>query len=380
MTAPAVTIARKDLRRALTSRSLILTAVVGPLVLGLILALAFGGSGPSATIAVVDRDGSPASEAVVDGLRRNLAETAIRIRSDVDDPRTAVTDEQVDAAVVIPPGYSASLAGDPASLEVIRNADRAIAGEIASSIADQVRSRADLVRVAAGTALAAGAGPPDEVIAAAQGVEPAVVIDVSALSDRFDAPLYFGPLTIFLFLGMGTAARGLVREQRDGQLTRVRAAPVSARSIVTGSALGVFVQGLVASLTVYAVSSVVFRANWGRPVDVVVVLFALVVALSGVSGIIVALSRTEAQAEGWNNACAFLFGILGGAFFGGARFPGALGAIGALTPNGMAMQALVELGPGGQDLGEVVPLLAGLLFTGVVGIAVGSSLMRRRFL
>jgi len=55
-----------------------------------------------------------------------------------------------------------------------------------------------------------------------------------------------------------------------------------------------------------------------------------------------------------------------------------LGAVGSLTPNAIAMRALVELGPGRRDLLEVLPLLVALVAIGVVGLAVGSQLMVRR--
>jgi ABC-2 type transport system permease protein len=375
----AVVIAGKDLRRGLKSRSLLLTAVVGPLVLGLIMSLAFGdGGGPDATIAVVDLDRTEASRAVVDGLAADLGDGPVTVVTDEDDGPGAVLDERVDAAVVIPAGYTESLTGEPATIEVVRNPDRAIPGEIAAAIAAELATRSDLVRAAASTASAVGAGP-----AAFEGldaVSPAITVRVEDLSQRFNAPLYFGPLTIFLFLAMGTAARGLVREDREGTLDRVRSAPVSPTTIVTGSSLGVFVQGLVASFVVYGVSTVLFGADWGEPLEVSAVLVAMVVAVSGLAAVIVALARTEAQAEGWNNAAAFLLGILGGAFFSGARFPGLLGALGAITPNSIAMRALVELGPGGRSLVDVLPLLAALVGMGVVSVVVGGRILRRRYL
>lgn len=372
----SVVIAGKDLRRSLKSRSLVLTAVVGPLALGLIMALAFGGSaGPSATIAVVDRDGTATSRAIVDALREELRGGPVRVRADVPDPEAAVDAERVDAAVVIPPGWTESLSASPEPLRAVRNPDRAIPGEIATSIAGQVTSQADLVRAATSTAAALGADP-----SGVTQVRPVVTVSVRDLSQAFNAPLYFGPLSIFLFLAMGTGARGLVREQKEGTLDRIRSTPTSARTIVAGSSLGVMAQGLVASLLVYAVSTLLFGAEWGRPVDVVVILVSFVAAISGFAAIIVALARTEPQAEGWNNALAFLFGILGGAFFGGASLPGLLGAVGSLTPNSIAMRALVETGPGGQALVEVWPLVLALWAMGAAGVVLGGAMLRRRLL
>lgn len=381
MASAAVVIAGKDLRRGLKSRSLLLTAVVGPLLLGLILSLAFGGDGgPSAELALVDEDGSTVSAALVAAVAEDLADGPVTVRTDVVDARAAVGDEQVDAAIVIPSGYAASLADDPEPLSVVRNPDRAIPGEIALAIADELTTRADLVRAATSTAAALGGSVDATSLDAAGEVEPAIALAIDDLSDTFDAPLYFGPLTIFLFLAMGTAARGLVREQREGTLDRIRSAPVSPRTIVAGSSLGVFVQGVVASFLVYAVSTLAFGASWGSPLEVSVVLVCMVVAISGLAAVIVAVARTEPQAEGWNNAAAFLLGILGGAFFSGARVPGLLGVLGSLTPNSMAMRALVELGPGRRSLAEVAPLLLALVAMGAVGVLAGGRILRRRLL
>ena len=374
----ALVVAGKDLRRGLTSRSLILTAVVGPLVLGLIMALAFGGSGgPSATIAVVDLDGTPTSRGVLAVLGDQLADGPVRLLVDAPDAREAVASEVADAALVIPAGYEASLVSTPEPLQVVRNTQRAIPGEIATAIAGEIASQSDLIRAATSTVAAIDAAAPP--LIDVQQLRPAITVDIGDLQGSFNAALYFGPLTIFLFLGLGGAARNLVREDREGTLARIRSAPVSAQALVGGTSLGVFAQGVLASLVVYAVSTLAFGARWGEPVEVVTVLLALVVALSGLSAVITALSRTEAQAEGWTNALAFLFGVIGGAFFGGAQFPGLLGAIGSLTPNAIAMRALVELGPGGQDLVSVVPLLAALLVTGAVGLLIGTRVMVRRY-
>lgn len=374
----ALVIAGKDLRRGLTSKSLILTAVVGPLVLGLIMALAFGGSGgPSATIAVVDLDGTPTSRGVLAVLGEQLADGPVRLLTDVPDARAAVADEVADAALVIPAGYEASLGSTPAPLQVVRNTQRAIPGEIATAIAGEIASQSDLIRAAASTVVAIDADAPP--LVDIQQLRPAITVDIGDLQGSFNAALYFGPLTIFLFLGLGGAARNLVREDREGTLARIRSAPVSAQALVGGTSLGVFAQGVLASMVVYGVSTLAFGARWGEPVEVIVVLVSLVVALSGLSAVITALSRTEAQAEGWTNALAFLFGVIGGAFFGGAQFPGLLGAVGSLTPNAIAMRALVELGPGGQDLVPVVPLLLALLAIGAVGLLVGTRAMVRRY-
>jgi len=209
-------------------------------------------------------------------------------------------------------------------------------------------------------------------------VEAVIVAEDGEFEGAFDAALYFGPLAVFLFLGLGVTARTLLRDEHDGVLDRVRSAPVSSREVVGGSALTVVTQGLLASAVVIVVSSVVFGATWGQPVEVAVVVVTFVISVAGMLGLIVGIARTELQAESWTNVLAFSFAVIGGSFFGGALLPGVLGVLGTLTPNGAAMRALIEVGPGGRDLVDVWYLLAWMLLIGVAGVAVGGRLLTRR--
>jgi ABC-2 type transport system permease protein len=179
-------------------------------------------------------------------------------------------------------------------------------------------------------------------------------------------------------LALGTVARTLLRDEHDGMLDRIRAAPVSTWQVLGGSASSVVVQGALASVAVVALSTFLFGATWGQPLEVSVVLAAFVFAVAGLLGLVVGVARTEPQAESWTNLMAFTFGIIGGAFFGGSTLPGLFGKIGTLTPNGAAMRALIELGPGNRGLAGVWPYLAWLLLIGAAGLVSGARLLDRR--
>jgi hypothetical protein len=140
----------------------------------------------------------------------------------------------------------------------------------------------------------------------------------------------------------------------------------------------VMAQGALAAVAVIGLSTLVFGADWGTPTEVAVVMAAFVVSVAGMLGLIVGIASSELQAESWTNVLAFSFAVLGGSFFGGAVLPGLLGVIGMMTPNGAAMRALVEVGPGGQDLWDVWYLIAWMLAVGIGGILVGGRLLTRR--
>lgn len=360
--------------------------VVGPLVLGGVLALAFAGSGPSIDIALVDLDDSAVSQRITEGLLDALG-------PDADGPSSAVTlttdssvgslaavrdevdDSDVPAVIVIPKGYGDSVMGDPEPLHVVASADNTIASGIAEGVARSVTARTDLQRTMVAAFAAAGLDPSD---VDTGDLRQAVRSEVSDFSEPFDAPLFLGPLAVFLFLGLAVNAKSLVRDRSDGILDRMRASPISTRDIVVGSAATVMVTGSVAAALVTVLSSVLFGANWGDPVTVAVVMVSFVASVAGLLGLVVGIARTEAQVDSWTNVLAFGFAVLGGSFFGGAMLPGVLGIVGTLTPNGAAMRALVEAGPGGEGLGGVWYLVAWMLLIGVVGVVAGGLLLHRR--
>jgi ABC-2 type transport system permease protein len=351
--------------------------VVGPLVLGTVLALAFGGSGPTLEIGIADLDRSELSSGIVESLVDSLEGSQLRVSElgAEDDLEAAVSDGEVGAVLVFPDGYGESVLARPLALRVVGSGDNTYATDVARGIAEQIADTADLQRGAAAALLAVGRDPAPVI---EEGVSPAIRAELVDFEGAFDAPMYFGPLSLFLFLGLGISARTLLRDEHDGILDRMRAAPISLRQLLAGSGGTVMVQGGVAAALVILVSSLLFGAVWGQPGEVAVVVGAFVFSVAGLLGLVVGVARTEIQAESWTNLLAFTFAIIGGSFFGGTLLPGFLGFLGVLTPNGAAMRALIELGPGGRSLVEVWYLLAWLVVVGVAGLLVGGRLLSRR--
>lgn len=383
---PALVLGGNGVRRGLRNRTVILMGVVGPLVLGGVLALAFTGTGPKIDIVLVDLDDSSVSAGITRGLLEALGPDAqdgdspVTLRTEpgvdsVEQARSALDAGDVSAAIVIPEGYGDSVTGEPEDLVVVGSADNTIGSAVAGGIARSVTARTDLQRSMVAGFVSAGLDP--------SGIEPGdlqqvVSTELTDFGFKFDAPLFLGPLSVFLFLGLGVNAKSLVRDRSIGILDRVRAAPISTRDVVLGAAITVMVTGIVAATLVVVLSTVVFGASWGRPLDVAVIMLAFVASVAGLLGLVVGLARTEAQADSWTNLMAFGFGVLAGSFFGGTTLPGLFGVIGNLTPNGAAMRALIEAGPGGEGLGGVWYLIVWMFAIGVVGVVVGGVMLNRR--
>jgi ABC-2 type transport system permease protein len=223
-------VAAADLRRRVRNRSALITAFVGPLVFSVVFSVLVGGtSSATFTIGVVALDGGGAAtelaQALVDGppgteqgtdgraVGEGEGEAADQVefvaRGDVEQARRQVDEGDLDAAVVVPAGFTSG--GAPgAALEVLRSPDRLVAGQVAESVATSLSSRQ--AQVAAAASLAAGAGTSvEEAVAGALAAQPSTLalVDVAPGGEELSAAAYFGASMsiLFLFFTVGFAAR-----------------------------------------------------------------------------------------------------------------------------------------------------------------------------
>ena len=389
----ALRIAGNDLRRRVRDRSLLIQGVIAPVALGLIVGLAFGGGFSfSATIGVADADGSRASGQVVDALvagsptadggQDDSAPSLVFEPVDAAEAGDLVEDGTVDAAIVLPEGLGAA-AGEPPPFGVIGHPARPLATSVAEAVADSVAAQGGSSRLAVATAQAVDGQRPGQVdveavAEAAAATGSPLQVEPTDVSSSFSVIGYFAPAMamLFLFFTLGAGARSVVTERREGTLARIRAAPVTGNAVLVGKTLAVLVQGLLSVLTVWAVTSVVFRVNWGDPAGVAAVLVAVVVSIAGVTLMITGLARTENQADALTTVVALTLAVIGGTFFFGAA--GVVAVLKPFTPNGRAMLALTELSAGEAGLADVVATVGVLLLIGLVTGAVGLAGLRRR--
>lgn len=385
-------VARLDLRRRLRDKSILLQVFLAPILLALIVGGAFSGStgGLSATIVIADADRTATSAAIGTALTEATGEgpqssgivfevTTVDIAEQAE---ALVRDDKADAVVVIPAGYTAAVAaGEPADLIVVGNAGSPIITGIARSVADSIntRLRAQYIstQTAVGTAYELDRTLNPAALSAALGAPPLVTVSDSRVENTFNIMSFFAPgmAMIFLFFVMGTTARSVLTERREGTLNRVLAGPTSTTAVVMGKALAVFVLGLLSMMTVYLVTTFGFGVAWGDPFGVVLVIVAVVVAITGLSLIVTGLARDEEQAQSLTIIGTLLLAILGGTFiYSGA---GVLATARAFTPNGQALMAFVDLSAGQAAWVEVLPRIGIIVAIGLVTGAIGLVAIRR---
>jgi ABC-2 type transport system permease protein len=399
--AASATIAALELRRRLRDRSALIRGIVAPVVLAVLIGVALGSTSDfSTTIAVVDADGSPVSRGIADGLLGGVpADAPVRLMRATDEAtaRRDLTDDRVDAVVVLPTGFGASVAradpgATPLPLGVVADVRKRISGEIARSLAGGLGARVDAVRLATATALAASAGgngPADPaggtpdvaaLAAAAQRLPATLVVAEQPAGDPYRPVAYFGAsmAVLFLFFTVGSAASSLIGEQREGTLARVRAAPVDDRAILVGKALSTLVLAFVTLSVMWLVTTYGFGAHWGDPAAVVFVLAAAVAAVAGIGSLIAGVARTEQQAMAWTAAISFVLALLGGGLQQPGSLPGFLSRLSLATPNGWALSALTRVGAADAGLIDVLPAVAVLSGMAAVTLTLGLRLLSRR--
>lgn len=387
MSVPApLLIAGKDLRQRLRDRSAIIIGLVAPLVIAALMSVAFKGADTfHYTLGVVDADQGPVST----GLRHILQDRSLSQVLTVKDYRSrdaaaaAVRANHVQAALVIPSGFSASVQGDkPLSLTTLTSVNNQAAASITSSIASSFVSQLNADRLSVATALAAGATStqlaglqqvvnalhiPEQLVQRPVGSKPLKVIS------------YYGPAMaiFFLFFTISYTARSFFVDRSTGMIERMRVAPIRPFEILLGKVLSAFVFGLASLGVIALVTTLAFGANWGNPLAAGAVCVAIVVAVVCLTALVIGLARTQRQAEGIAAAVVFGLALLGGNFVFLSAVPDVMKRIALFTPNGWALRAFTDLSTTGGGLGTVVtPVAAILAFSLVVG-ALAALLARR---
>lgn len=391
----ALRIALKDLRQRLRDRSAIMLGLVAPLGLAFIFSLII----PEPTdftisLGVVDADGGPIAAAFVDEVLGSLEGdggllTTTTLASTAE-AEAAVEAGEVDAAVVLPAGFSAAVTradpGDCATdrcvateIEVIGHVDRQTSTQITEAIASSFAGRLTGVRVAYATALAEGSADPAAVSAAAAVAEPQITLDERAAgSKELSLATFFaaGMAIFFLFFTVQFGVSSLLEERTLGTMPRLLAAPIRWWHIVGGKAVAAFALGVVAMTALIVGSTLLIGAKWGDPFAVALLVVTAVLSAIGIMAVIATLAKTAEQASNWQAIVAVVLGMLGGTFFPVSQAPDFLSNLSLLTPHAWFMRGLGDLANGGGVLDAFPAALAMLAFF-VVAMAVAATRVRR---
>ena len=385
------TILAKDLRLGVRDRSVLVFGLAVPLGLALVLNLVFGGLGDGAVLTgsrlgVVDADGGGLSGQLVGvALPQVTAELGMSLHDfdDEDAAALAVEAGEVDAAIVVPAGFSAAAeVSGPGTLRVVRNADRQLVGDVAQAIAEQFATRTTGTQVAVAAALSSGVSGTraGEVAALASQLVSPVQLVTAGVDDReLDSTTYLtaGMLVFFLFFTVQFGVLGFLQERQDGTLPRLLSGPLTPWHVVAAKVGASFVVGVASVMVFMLAATVLMGADYGPWVPAVLLGIAAVASAVGLVAVAASIARTSEQAGNVSSIIAIVLGMLGGSFFPVDTGPGVLSTLSRATPHGQFLRGLGDL-RADASLAAVVPSVTNLLVIGAVLLAVGAVALARR--
>jgi len=243
--------------------------------------------------------------------------------------------------------------------EVVDRADALVGQETAESVAAGLASRIYAGRLQRGAATEAAA----------------ISVTSSMVGNSGKAVLdYFAPsiAVVFLFIGSGLGMRSLMMERANGTLARLVAAPVRPGSIVWGKLLAIAITGLTSILVVWGVTVVIFRADWGDPLGVLLMCVGATAATCGFGVFVTSFARSPQEAFAASLILGLVLALLGGNLLPPGALPDFLQVASLGTPNGWALVGFGRLAllhdPASSVVGPFLALCLIALVTGGIAL------------
>jgi ABC-2 type transport system permease protein len=382
-------VAFRELRQRLRDRSALVLGFLAPLLLtGLINAAFHSSTNFHTTVGYVDLDHGPVAASFANVLSGPGLKGVLTVHDYPDEAaaQSAVRHGRAQAAVLMPIGFSAAVAGTGVTppVTVLSSADNALASQVAQGLIASFTGQVDANRLSVRTALAAGA-PPSALAgltAKASALSLPLATELQPLGGHqitainYSAP---GMGMFFVMFAITFGSRGYFTEQRDGTLERIAATPVRRGTVLAGKAAATFGYALASLGTTLGASVMLFGASWGGfgPVALLCVSMAFVVV--ALTALVTATAGTQRQAEGASSLLVFALALLGGNFVFIGAAPPTLRRLALFTPNGWALRGFTDLATGLSGFGTVaLPVTVILGFAVAIGSVAGLLARARR--
>lgn len=401
----------KDLRRRRRDPVAFLLWVSLPLIVGLLLSLAFGGDGGGlrAHLLVVDKDGSFLSNLIAGAYSQGpLADLVEAERVEEAEGRSRMEAGDASALLIIPEGFGSAVLNErPVALTLITNpAQRILPGIIEESLSMMVDGAFYLQRLLGEPVRELAEGPPPGRPTYPDSTIVAFSVTVNRLVERLDpylfppaielettvideeagpapnfATLFFPGLLIMalLFVAQGLS-QDVWKERAQGTLRRIVTTPRTMAGFLAGKLLagGLLVAG------VCLVGLLAGRWAFGVPVaDLpLAVLWAALVgtALLALLTLVQLYATSERGGNVLTTVVVFLLIFLGGSFFPFEVMPEGLARIGQFTPNGWALEELKDILFGKIEPGSLAAGFGGFSAVGAAAFLLSVRRLRRGFL
>jgi len=377
-----LTIASSSLRRLFRDRSNIFFIFVLPIVLILVLGVVFG-SGFTSRVTLIAPDNDELADDVIASISASAAFETMTA-DDVEDARSRLRRNEIDAVIVIPDDYGESLlAGDNA--EIVYYSTPSSGGFVIRSVVESaVAEQAAVIRAGRFAADATDTDPATALDTArlvqgsiaAMGVETEGGVS-SGSGSQFDLGAA-QQLLLFMFLTALTSSVALIQSRRLGVSHRMLSTPTSAGTIVRGETLGRFLIVMLQGVFIVLAAGVLFDVEWGDPVAATLVVMAFALTGTGAGMLLGSLFSSEQQAGGFAIFGALMLAALGGSMVPLEIFPDTMVTVAHFTPHAWGNDAFATLIRHGGGVADIATELAVLTASGLILGAMSSAVFRRR--
>jgi len=265
-------------------------------------------------------------------------------------------DAELDAAIIIPEGYSESIYnGNPKQIEII-----SLKGQETTVWIRQILNNFTDTLNKLSAASDGNRAAFDKMYE--QYKVGAVKLSVVKLEDRLTGRnmtvTSIGFLIMFIMFGAGTINMIILKEKRDRTYQRICTAPVSGRQYIAGNAITSLLIVTVQILIILAAMKYVFRIDTGvSNIDMFVILLAFALVAVGIGLVITAFSSSSYMANTLNTFIITPTCMLGGCLWDIDFMPEIMQKIAYFVPQRWAMDAIQQLQNGGAETDVLLNLI-----------------------
>ena len=390
-------VAAKDLLLLTKDRAGLVWLLALPLlvmsVLSAITSGSLSGSSVTATLPVVNHDGGSEATALIDALRHTPA-LKVELHTDEAATKKAVRDGDQVGLLIIPSGFTAALRSAHPSARVSyyavsgNNDQRAT---IASYSVQQVVQRFAWTEVTAAAIRQAQQGAAGRVDAGltarltaqagrqiAQAPPVAVQrVNATGRATNYQDQTVPGYALMFALFGVQAGAGSILAEKESGTFRRLLIAPLPPYALLGGKMLAQFIQSLAQLTLLFAIGALLFRIDLGpSPLALALLIVGTSVAATGLSMVLAAVVRSQAQLRPITTMIVLGFSAIGGSWIPLFLEPQWLQSLSKVTITAWAMQAFNGLMIFNKSFDEVLPNIVALFAYGVICFAIARRLFR----
>lgn len=373
-----------NLRRTVRERVALFFLFVFPMVMILVLGLAFGGAFTPRVGVVVEQRG-PLATALLDRLT-GAGDVTVRPVTSERSLRAAVERGELEAGVIIGRGYDTAVrSGGQAVVTSLVRSDRQ-GQQVAQLVSAAVEEESDRLRAARYTAgqqatsFDAALGAVDSAARRVAAVSVSVAVvggdATSASTGRFDTGAS-SQLLLFLFLTALTGSAALIETRRLGVSRRMLSTPAPTGTIIAGEAVGRLAVSVLQGIAIMAASALLFGVRWGNLVAAGLLMTAFAAVAGGAGLLMGAMARTPEQSLAFGLLLSLGFGALGGTMLPLELFPSTMRTLAHLTPHAWGVEGFTELINHHGGVTDIAPQLGVLVAMAAALFALATWRLRR---